>query len=184
MEAKDILDELKDMTKKDEITKNELMVILKKYARIISTYELMLASVRMRQDGQYVQSQYREKYLETYIKYFILRMKEIIDNNENMEDIIDIDTLKDSFHLLETTFEKERLDDNDLNDKFPLIYVITSLYTTFILEEPIHPVGSEFPGSLKVSKENGIFYCPVKDKQKDNPNAICHLCLAEQTPNI
>ena len=68
MEAKDILDELKDMTKKDEITKNELMVILKKYARIISTYELMLASVRMRQDGQYVQSQYREKYLETYIK--------------------------------------------------------------------------------------------------------------------
>ena len=64
------------------------------------------------------------------------------------------------------------------------MYVITSLYTTFILEEPIHPVGSEFPGNLKVEKRNGIFLCPVKDNQKDNPNAICHLCLAEQTPDI
>lgn len=184
MEAEDILDELNDMMKKNEITKNELMVLLKKYARIISTYELMLASARMRQDGQYVQSQYREKYLEIYIKYFIMRMKEIIDNNDEMNGTIDLDILKESFHLLKSTFEKERLDENDLKDKFPLIYVITSLYTTFILEEPIHPVGSEFPGSLKVSEENGIFYCPVKDNQKDNPNAICHLCLAEQTPNI
>ena len=65
-----------------------------------------------------------------------------------------------------------------------ILHVITSLYTTFILEEPIHPVGSEFPGSLKVTKENNNYYCPVKDNQNENPNAICHLCLAEQTPNI
>ena len=69
-------------------------------------------------------------------------------------------------------------------DKFPLIYIITALYTTFILEEPIHPVGTEFPGSLKVEEKNEEFYCPVKDKQKDNENAICNLCLAEQTPGI
>nr|WP_305512372.1 DUF2115 family protein [Methanobrevibacter sp. V14] len=71
---------------------------------------------------------------------------------------------------------------NNKKDKFPLIYVITALYTTFILEEPIHPVGSEFPGSLFVEKKGGKFLCPVKDNQKDNTNAICHLCLAEQTP--
>ena len=69
-------------------------------------------------------------------------------------------------------------------DKFPLIYVITSLYTTFILEEPIHPVGSEFPGKMFVEERNGQYYCPVKGNQEDNPNAICHLCLAEQTPDI
>lgn len=35
-----------------------------------------------------------------------------------------------------------------------------------------------------MEERNGEFFCPVKDKQKDNINAICHLCLAEQTPNI
>ena len=112
-----------------------------------------------------------------------MRMKEIADNNEDIDEQIDLNKLEDSLPLLKNTFEKENLND-DLNDKFPLIYVITSLYTTFILEEPIHPVGSEFPGNLKVTEENNTFYCPVKDNQKDNPNAICHLCLAEQTPNI
>ncbi|WP_296889114.1 DUF2115 domain-containing protein [uncultured Methanobrevibacter sp.] len=183
MKSEDILIELNKIMSNKIVTKNDLMVILKKYARIISTYELMLASARMREDGKYVQSQYREKYLEIYIKYFIMRMKEIADNNEDMDEKIDLNKLDDSLPLLKNTFEKENLND-DLNAKFPLIYVITSLYTTFILEEPIHPVGSEFPGNLKVTEENNTFYCPVKDNQKDNPNAICHLCLAEQTPNI
>ena len=88
-----------------------------------------------------------------------------------------------SFNLLKHQFEKERNYTIE-EDKFPLIYIIVALYTTFILEEPIHPVGSEFPGSLKVEEKNGEYYCPVKDKQKDNENAICNLCLAEQTPGI
>ena len=87
------------------------------------------------------------------------------------------------FNLLKYQFEKERNYSIE-EDKFPLIYIITALYTTFILEEPIHPVGTEFPGSLKVEEKNEEFYCPVKDKQKDNENAICNLCLAEQTPGI
>ena len=183
MNSEDILIEIKEKLSNDSITKNDLMIILKKYVRIISPYDLMLATARMREDGKYVQSQYREKYLEIYIRYFIMRMKEVADNNDDMADEIDVDALDDSYPLLQMTFENETIS-NDKEDKFPLIYVITSLYTTFILEEPIHPVGSEFPGSLKVTKENNTFYCPVKDNQKENPNAICHLCLAEQTPNI
>lgn len=181
MESEDILIELKEIMSNNIVTKNDLMIILKRYARIISAYDLMLATARMREDGKYVQSQYREKYLEIYIRYFIMRMKEVADNNDDMGDEINMDRLNESYPLLKTTFEKERLGNDD---KFPLIYVITSLYTTFILEEPIHPVGSEFPGRLKVTEENNTFYCPVKENQKENPNAICHLCLAEQTPNI
>ncbi len=183
MGAEDILMELEELMNNSYITKNDLMIILKKYARIISAYDLMLATARMREDGKFVQAQYREKYLKIYIKYFIMRMKEVLDNKDDMNETIDMDVLNSSFPLLKTTFDKERLSKND-DDKFPLIYVITSLYTTFILEEPIHPVGSEFPGNLKVTQDKGVFYCPVKDNQKDNPNAICHLCLAEQTPNI
>ena len=110
-------------------------------------------------------------------------MKEVIENDNYNDKEIDKESFVTSFPMLKRTFEKERLSNAD-DDKIPLIYVITALYTTFILEEPIHPVGSEFPGSLKVEEKNGKFFCPVKDNQKDNINAICHLCLAEQTPNI
>ena len=184
MESEDILIELKELSANDEITKEELMTILKKYASIISVYDLMMATAYMRKDGEYIQAQYREKYLEIYIKYFIMRMKEVLENESYNKDItIDKERYDNSFYLLERTFENERIS-NSKDDKFPLIYVITSVYTTFILEEPIHPVGSEFPGNLKVENRNGQFLCPVKDNQKDNVNAVCHLCLAEQTPNI
>ena len=183
MNSEDIIVELKILSLNEEVSTTELMEILKKYARSISVQDLMLATVRMRKDGEFVHANYREKYLKVYIKYFIMRMKEVKENNEYQNKKIDKKSFDESFPMLERTFEKERLDKSE-DDKFPLIYVITSLYTTFILEEPIHPVGSEFPGSLFVEKRNGKFLCPVKDNQKDNNDAICHLCLAEQTPDI
>ena len=182
MEAEDILTELKQLSSNTEIKRSELMEILKKYARIISVQDMMLATVRMRKDGEYIHANYREKYLEIYIKYFIMRMKEVKENNDYVNSNIDKKSFDESFPMLERTFEKEHFEEND--DKFPLIYVITALYTTFILEEPIHPVGSEFPGSLFVEERDGGYLCPVKDNQKDNVDAICHLCLAEQTPDI
>ena len=181
MEAEDILIDLRKLSPQNEITTCELMDILKEYARIISVYDLMLASAHMRKDGEFVHASYREKYLEIYIKYFIMRMKEVLENDSFNRKKIDKATFDECFPMLERTFETENISPDG---KFPLIYVITSLYTTFILEEPIHPVGSEFPGNLKVEERNGTFYCPVKENQDDNPDAICHLCLAEQTPDI
>ena len=114
-----------------------------------------------------------------------MRMKEVLANDDYANSAIDRQAFDESFPMLERTFEKEKEGTfGGHDDKFALIYVITALYTTFILEEPIHPVGSEFPGSLKVENRNGKFLCPVKDNQKDNADAICHLCLAEQTPDI
>ena len=156
MMPEDILVELEKLSENSEIRRSQIMEILKKYARIISVQDLMLATAYIRKDGEYIQEQYREK---------------------------DKTALNESFPLLKRTFETERMS-NAKDDKLPLIYVITALYTTFILEEPIHPVGSEFPGNLSVEEIDGEYFCPVKDNQKDNPNAICHLCLAEQTPDI
>lgn len=163
MEAEDILIELKYLTPQNEITKKELMNILKKYARIISVYDLMMATVHMRKDGEYVHANYREKYLEVYIKYFIMRMKEVISNEDYVDSAIDKKAYDESFPMLERTFEKERIGEDG---KFPLIYVITALYTTFILEEPIHPVGSEFPGSLKVEEKTESFSARLKITKK------------------
>ena len=73
MKSFKILDELNKLSLKEEISKKELITILKKYARNISPYDLMLATARMRKDGEYVQKQYREKFLKIYIENFLMR---------------------------------------------------------------------------------------------------------------
>ena len=184
MEIEYILVELKELSSQDNITKKELIEIFKKYAISISVYDTMIACEHMRIDGEFVQANYREKFFEIYIKSFILRMKEVrLNENYEREAIIDKTAFVESFPRLKQTFEKEKSTIHK-DDKFPLIYAITVLYTTFILEEPVHPVGSEYPGNLKIEERDGKFYCPVKENQKDNINVVCHLCLAEQTPDI
>ncbi|WP_407453098.1 DUF2115 family protein [Methanobrevibacter sp.] len=46
------------------------------------------------------------------------------------------------------------------------------MYATFILEESIHHVGTPFPESLKVEKENCEFLCPVKEENINIANAV------------
>ncbi|MCF0226853.1 MAG: DUF2115 domain-containing protein [Methanobrevibacter sp.] len=183
MKDESIFKDLDIINEKPEISKKELLHILKKYGRTITPHDLMIATNILREDGKYVQKSYREKFLETYVKYFILRIKEILDTDDNIGGLINKERFDDSLENLEHQFYKEREDDKR-DSKFPLIYTLASLYSTFINEEPIHPEGSEFPGKLKVYKENGTFYCPVKDAQSENPNAVCNFCLAEQTPGV
>ena len=114
MKPEDILVELKGIYPQEKITKKDLMRILKKYAAIISVHDLMMASAYIRKDGEYVQSQYREKYLEIYIKYVILRMKEVLGNNSYDKDSsIDKISFNESFPMLKRTFEKERISSSD-----------------------------------------------------------------------
>ena len=102
-------------------------------------------------------------------------MKSVAKNDE-----INIKSFKESIPELQKCFKNEGAKDfNAKEDKFPLMQLIISSYTTSIVDESIHPVGSEFPGNMKIEK-NGKFLCPVKDYQKDNENAVCKLCIAEQ----
>ena len=101
MKPEEILDELKELSKKDNITRDELMIILKKYAAEISVHDLMMATARMRKDGKFVHANYREKYLKIYIKYFILRMKEVLNNDSYDNEIIDKKSFDSSFPYAE-----------------------------------------------------------------------------------
>ena len=65
MEIEYISVELKELSSQDNITKKELMDILKKYAISISVYDTMIACEHMRIGGEFVQSNYGEKFLES-----------------------------------------------------------------------------------------------------------------------
>lgn len=57
-------------------------------------------------------------------------------------------------------------------------------YCMLVLDEPGHPPGTPFPGGDEVEFTNGVYYCPVRDREGDVDAALCPWCPARQTPSI
>ena len=177
-EALDMYDDFSNVVSNEEsISTESVLDILKEYSGNISVFDLMAVNAEMIEESKYVQDNYKDKSHAVYVKYFLARIKDVRTDNNTYEHDIDkeefidaVATLK-SYHINESVTSKT---------KFPLIYGIISIYTTFILEEPIHPVGTPFPGSLYVEEKDGKFFCPVKDANMESPNAVCKMCIAEQ----
>ena len=159
----------------ESISGNSLFEILKKYSSNISVFDMMAFSSQVIEENKYVQENYREDSQKSYIESFLYRVKDISKDTSDYSKNIDKQSLDDAI----TTLKVNHTEDTTKNKNL-LIFYIASLYATFLLEEPIHPVGTPFPGSLKVEQENGKFYCPVRDANIDTPNAVCNICLAEQ----
>jgi len=166
-----------------KISKKYLLSVLRSESDDIHIFDIMSSYVQLVEDGKYVQSSYQKDYLEAYIKGFLMRVKDIRNDKIDYEGHVDIKELQEALNTLknqEAIVEKER----SIESNFFRIYQVVSLYTTFILEEPIHMVGTLFPGGFRVKFEENTYYCPVKEKQKDNPGAVCGFCIAEQDEDI
>lgn len=165
------------------LDKKELLLMLIDEASNICIMDIMQASIFLSEDAKYVQASYRKEYLKSYNEAFIIRLKVLKDDREEYKGLVDYKELQDAVELLEEQ-ETQISEGIGFDPKFFKIYKIISLYTTFILEEPVHPPGTPFPGGFKVKYENGIYLCPVKESQKDNPGAVCGFCIAEQDPDL
>lgn len=163
----------------DNINKIKLLQLLKSKAVKIHITHIMKACNYLIDEGKYVQPVYRKKFYDAYIKSFILRIKEIKEDKNIYSTTLDMDKFKEAITLLEEQ-EKMIMKIYPNDHYFTLIYQIISLYTSFILDEPIHIVGTEFPGGFKVKFDGKNYLCPVKEKQKTNPNAVCGFCIAKQ----
>ena len=159
----------------ESISGNSLFDILKKYSSNISVFDMMAFSSQVIEENKYVQENYREDSQKSYIEPFLYRVKDIPQDTSDYSKNIDRQSSDNAITTLKVNHAGETSKNKNL-----LIFYIASLYATFLLEEPIHPVGTPFPGSLKVEQKNGKFYCPVRDANIDTPNAVCNICLAEQ----
>jgi len=176
-----IINQIRDILSSKELTRTDLLEVLKREAKSISIQDIMQASAFMIKDSQYVQSGYREEFIEAYTRGFITRIKEVKEYQLKHDEKLDIEEVKEAISLLETQ-EEERREEDDFNPAFFRIYRVISLYTTFVRDEPIHPVGTPFPGGFEVKLDGKTYFCPVKEGQKDNPRAVCCFCIAEQDP--
>jgi uncharacterized protein (UPF0305 family) len=62
-----------------------------------------------------------------------------------------------------------------------LFYYLMAAFTMFVLDQPGHPVGMPFPGGFTVENRNGIYYCLIRDREKEVFFSICNFCPARQT---
>jgi uncharacterized protein (UPF0305 family) len=88
--------------------------------------------------------------------------------------------LKHYMHLKKYIFNlNETLDPHKSSAESCIIVFISILYANYILEEPVHPEGAEFPESQKALKKR-IILLSYKRRNLENPNAFCRLYMAEQ----
>ncbi len=166
-----------------KLDKNELLLILKSEASNIGIMDIMQACTFLSEDAKYVQGSYRKEYLESYTDAFITRLKVLKEDKKEYKEDFDADKFHEALELLNQQ-ENQINEGLGFDPVFFKIYKIISLYTTFILEESVHPPGTPFPGGFKVRYECGIYLCPVKENQKDNPGAVCGFCIAEQDEKL
>lgn len=176
------INQIKDVLSCNELSQVKFLKVLKKEARSISIGDIMQASSFMIKDARFVQSGYRKEFIEAYSRGFITRIKEVKEYQLDHDERLDLEEVNDAISLL-LTQEEGRKGEDDFSPAFFRIYRVISLYTTFILDEPIHPVGTPFPGGFEVKVDGKTYFCPVKEGQKDNPRAVCGFCIAEQDPD-
>ena len=65
-----------------------------------------------------------------------------------------------------------------------LFYYLLAMFAMYVLEQPGHPVGTPFPGGMKIEEREGAFICPVRDKEKEVFFSICNFCPAKQMEGV
>ena len=161
----------------EKLSRNQLRDIVKAEAKNIHMKDIMLAAAFLREDAKYMPKSYREDYIERFSKAFFLRIKELKEDKNDYCGYVDKEKLQEFFKVL----NQQNIDAEGNNERcFVRIARIIAIYTTFVREEPIHPIGTRFPGGFVLHSENGIYFCPVKKRQLKNPYALCRFCVSEQ----
>lgn len=174
---------IEDIDFSKNVPRQTLLDALKDEARNIHITDIMAAFAHLKKESIYVHASYREEFDQAYIQSFLMRIKEIRNNKNRYERFINVEELQEALKILKKQQELAELDHNQ-HIYFFKIYRLITIYTTFIMDEPVHPVGMPFPGGFKIKQEDGIYYCPVKESQKDNPGAVCGVCIAEQDKEV
>ncbi len=160
-----------------KMSKNHLRDVIKAEASNIHIKDIMLAASYLREDAKYMPRSYREDYVKRFSNAFFTKIKQIKEDKNNYPANVNMESLREFLELLDEQNEKAKT----LNEKcFVRIARIISIYTTFVCEKPIHPVGTKFPGGFVLHVKNGKYLCPVKKFQMKNPSALCRFCVSVQ----
>ncbi len=178
---KHMLDKYLDFEGK--VSKMDLIADLKEEAKQVHINDFIKTCSFLRKSMEHVHPKFREEYIKMYTEGYLKSYKDVKNDETIYEGYVDNSVLKEAIVLLKQQEILMKEEYGASNRSFKP-YMILSLYTTFVLDEPVHPVGTPFPGGFKVREKNDVYYCPVKENNEDNPLAVCGFCIAEQEPEM
>lgn len=157
-------------------------------AQKYSIVDLQRISAGLAREINNLPSPYKERITPYFIEQFFRRYYRLIEMNDSgaFKDLnVEIKEKQLYIDYCDAT-EKRRggpeahsfVDEHDPEQG--LFYFIVNCFAMFVLEEPGHPVGMPFPGGFKVEKRDGLYYCPIREKEKDLPYSICNFCPCKQ----
>jgi uncharacterized protein (UPF0305 family) len=159
------------------VTRNHLRDLLKADAKNLHMKDIMLAASFLREDAKYMPASYRIDYIERFSKAFFNRIKDLKEDNNDYPGELESRELLEFFKVIDNQSSEAK----GKNEKcFVKIAKIIATYTTFVRKEPIHPIGTKFPGGFILRYEDGNYFCPVKKQQINNPSALCRFCVSQQ----
>ncbi|AEH07061.1 DUF2115 domain-containing protein [Methanothermococcus okinawensis] len=153
----------------------ELLKKLKEDASKFSIHDLMNVRLFLEKDMEYLPKEYKESYLKDQIIYFINTLKELRKKNE--EELEDFEIDEDILNKLYNRINQFKTNTKGEDSFIKLSHIVTP-YLIFIAKKPLHPIGMRFPGGKRIIEKNGIYYCPVKNRQK-NEYSLCEFCICK-----
>ncbi|MCQ8905445.1 MAG: DUF2115 domain-containing protein [Methanothermobacter sp.] len=165
----------------EKMSKMQLLEMLKKEASTIHIKDIMSASVYLREDARYMPPREQREFIERFTRAFFNRIRDIKNDKNHYPGKVDTEKLREFMEFLDQQLSHAETENERC---FQRIARIITIYVTFVREEPVHPVGTRFPGGLTVRREGDVFYCPVKDKQINTPGALCRFCVSIQDPSV
>jgi uncharacterized protein (UPF0305 family) len=175
------MESVEELALSGPLTKMKLLELIKKEANLLPIQDIMLATTFLREDAQYMPAGYRQDYIERFSKAFFGRICDLKNDEHIYGGVVDTTKLQGFLEVL----KRQRDEAKSKNELcFLKIARLISIYTTFIREEPVHPVGTKFPGGFTLKHIEGKYLCPVKERQLKNPSALCRFCVSVQDESV
>lgn len=158
--------------------RQSLLLKLKKEFASYSVFDLMKIQGYLENECRYLPPKYRNKYKKKISEHLFSNFLAIISNMESENQELNMKQYKEFLTNFQNRLDK--MTDEDL-PQMMVLYHLLAIYNIFITCTPPHPEGTPFPGGFFIEKIGDEYYCPVKDKQGDNDEAICRYCVAIQS---
>ena len=158
-----------------------LLSKLNKELSAYTVFDLMKIQVQLEQECKYLPTKYKKVFREKMAEQLIGNFKAIISKTYSNNQILDKQLFIEFLENLQEKLDNIDTEDPSQAQDMTVLYHLCALYNIFITKTPPHPEGTPFPGGFFVEKIGDEYYCPVKDKQKENDEALCRFCVARQT---
>ena len=152
-----------------------LLLLFKKELSSYSIFDFMKVQAFLEKDCKDLPLVYKEKFKKKMLEHLFDNFKSILSDKNSKNEPFDMEQYKE---FLERFGSK--LTNIHEVPQMAVLYYFCAMYNIFITNTPPHPEGTPFPGGFSIERIGEEYFCPVKDKQKNNVEAICKFCVAKQ----